>query len=124
VLAPTTPIWMAPIAWGIAGLGIGMAFSTHSLVVLEMAPRGQEGGASAALQLTNVLGVALGTGVGGVIIGATSVGGGPQTGITIQSILMIGVAMLAMLAGLRLPWRYDAAPEPAPAVVASEAGVV
>jgi MFS family permease len=123
VLMPTTPIWLAPIAWGIAGLGIGMAFSTHSLVVLEMAPRGQEGSASAALPLANVLGSALGTGLGGVIIGATSTGG-PLMGITIQSILMIGVAMLGMLAAMRLPWRYDAAPEPAPAATASAVGVV
>jgi MFS family permease len=123
VLAPTTPIWLAPAAWGVAGLGIGMSFSTHSLTVLEMAPRGQEGSASAALQLANVLGVALGTGVGGVIIGATSASGGPQMGITIQSVLMIGVTVLAMAAALRLPQRREATREPAPAASASEAGV-
>ncbi len=105
VLAPATPVWLAPVAWGVAGLGMGMSFSTHSLVVLEMAPTGQEGSASSALQLANVLGVALGTGLGGVIIAATSAGGGPQTGITIHSVLMIGVTVVAMLAGLRLPWR-------------------
>jgi MFS family permease len=105
VLTPATPVWLAPIVWGVAGLGIGMCFSTHSLVVLEMAPTGQEGSASAALQLASALGVALGTGLGGVIIAATSAGGGPQIGITIQSALMIGVTVVAMLAGLRLPWR-------------------
>ncbi len=52
-----------------------------------------------------LLGIALGTGLGGVIIAATSAGGGPQTGITIQSALMIGVIVIGMLAGLRLPWR-------------------
>src|SRR6185295_12486427 len=103
---------------------IGMAFSTHSLVVLETAPSGQEGGASAALQLANVLGVALGTGLGGVIISATSAGGGPQAGIVIQSVLMIGVTALGMVAALRLPWRRAAAPAAAPMAPASEGGGV
>ena len=105
VLAPATPVWLAPFVWGIAGLGIGMSFSTNSLVVIEMAPRGQEGSASASLQLASALGVALGTGLGGVIIAATNAGVGPRTGITIQSALMIGVIVIGMLAGLRLPRR-------------------
>jgi hypothetical protein len=94
---------LAPFAWGVAGLGIGLSFSTHTLVVLEQSQPGQEGAASAALQLGNVLGVALGAGIGGVIIAGTNTGNGPQLGITIHSMLMIGVLVLGMLTAMRLP---------------------
>jgi hypothetical protein len=60
------------------------------------------------MQLANMLGVALGTGIGGVIIGdagvaAAGAGGAAYTGILVQSALMIGVTALAVLAALRLP---------------------
>jgi MFS family permease len=110
VLSPAVPALLASVAWGVAGLGIGLAFSTISLVVLETAPAGQEGSASSAMQLANMLGVALGTGIGGVIIGdaggsAAGAGGAAQAGIFIQSLLMIGVTALAVVAALRLPSR-------------------
>jgi MFS family permease len=125
VLAPTVPVALALVAWGVAGLGMGIAFSTISLAVLESAPPGHEGTASASMQLTNVLGVALGTGVGGVIIGyASAQNGTPHTGIMSQDLLMIGVAGLAIVAAMRLPGRREPAPEPAPGrpAAASEAG--
>lgn len=102
----TVPVLVAPIAWGVAGLGIGIAFSTIALVVLETAPAGQEGLASAAMQLSNVLGVALGTGIGGVIIAALGgEAGRPRAGILAQDALMIVVVLLGVLAALRLPDR-------------------
>jgi len=63
------PVWVVAVAWGAAGLGIGLAYSTLTLIVLERATKGQEGTAATALQLANVLGVALGTGVGGATLG-------------------------------------------------------
>ncbi|HEU5102282.1 MAG TPA: MFS transporter [Roseiflexaceae bacterium] len=104
VLAPGVPVLLAPLAWGIAGLGMGFAFSTNSLVVLEAAPPGQEGVASAALQLANTLGVAIGAGIGGAIIGSdgTTVS---AWSIVIQNSAMIGVLVLTALAASRLPSR-------------------
>jgi MFS family permease len=106
VLAPAVPLLLAPIAWGVAGMGMGLAFSTNSLVVLETAQPGQEGVASSALQTTNVLGAALGAGLGGVIIGGASVAAVVQTsGIVTQDMVMIGIIGLAMFAASRLPNR-------------------
>ena len=104
VLAPAVPAWLALAAWAVAGLGVGLAFSALTLVVLEMAPAGQEGAATSAMQLANVLGVALGTGLGGVIVAYASAGGGqPTIGILGQDLLMIGVLALAVLTASRLP---------------------
>jgi MFS family permease len=103
-LVPSLPALLAPIAWGVAGLGMGLAFSTNSLVVLEAAQPGQEGSASAALQLANVLGVAIGAGIGGAIIGNTGTTVALSS-IIIQDVAMIGVLLLTALAASRLPNR-------------------
>ncbi len=113
-LLPAVPVLFAALGWAVAGLGIGLAFSTHSLVVLESAPAGQEGSSAAALQLANVLGFALGAGIGGVIVGSTSASGAVSlSGLLYQDLLMVGVALLAMLVARRLPER--AAPGSSPA---------
>ena len=98
VLFPTTPVVFSPIAWGIAGLGMGIAYSTLSLVVLEHAGQGSEGTATAAIQLLNVLGSALGAGVGGALVAYTSRGDkGVGVGIFWQIMLMLAVLALALL---------------------------
>ncbi|MGI8491647.1 MAG: MFS transporter, partial [Acidimicrobiales bacterium] len=63
LLVHQVPLAFAPIWWAVAGFGIGMAYSPLSVTTLDAAPPGQEGRASAGLQLADVLGVALGTGI-------------------------------------------------------------
>ena len=65
VAQATVPTATAVLAWGLAGLGMGLAYSPIALVVLAEAPLGGEGSATASLQLSDTLGVALGTGVAG-----------------------------------------------------------
>lgn len=106
VLWPATPALMAPAAWAVAGLGMGLAFSTLSLTVLETAPLGREGEAAASLQLANVLGGGLGTGVGGALIGLLgAAGGGLGRALLIQDLAMIAVAVAAFGVAGRLPGR-------------------
>lgn len=119
-LSPAVPVWAVLAAWGLAGLGMGLAFSSISLVVLATAPAGQEGAATAALQLANVLSIALGTGLGGVLVAASSARtGSPNSGVLAQSLLMIGVIVLALLTTLRLPGR---AAQPGPGGQAAPEG--
>ncbi len=60
--------WWIVLAWALAGAGMGAALPSISVTVLAEARRGAEGQASAALQLTDVLGMALGTGVTGAVV--------------------------------------------------------
>ncbi len=62
------PIVVGVAGWGVAGLGMGMGYSPITLLVLHLAPAGREGTASAGLQLADVLGTALGAGVGGIVL--------------------------------------------------------
>jgi len=104
VLIPDVPVAVAVGAWGVGGLGMGLAYSTISLVVLETALPGQEGSATASMELASVLGSALGTGLGGAIIGvATTRGSTPGTGILVVDSIVIAITGIAMLTAMRLP---------------------
>jgi MFS family permease len=106
VLSPRAPLLLAAIAWAIAGVGMGIAYSTTSLVVLEMAAPSQAGAASASLQLSSVLGIALGTGVGGAILaGATALGRSTAWAIAaLDALALLGV-VLGLAAARRVPGR-------------------
>lgn len=98
------PPAVASAAWLMAGLGMGLAFTTVSLTVLEAAKPGREGVASAALQLANALGTALGAGCGGVVLGRASTAGWSVVhGLAFESLLMLGVTAAAALAASRMP---------------------
>ena len=106
VLSPAVPAEVAVVSWGLAGLGIGLAYSTTALVVLECAPPGGEGGASSAMQLSNVLGTAIGTGVGGAILARISAAGGSTTrAIAVTDALVLVTALAAAAVSIRLPGR-------------------
>ncbi|MDP9370238.1 MAG: MFS transporter [Chloroflexota bacterium] len=114
VLAPSVPAVAAPVAWGIAGLGIGIAYSTISLVILETSPAGQEGVAAAGMQLANALGVALGAGLGGVLVAALSTTEEPsRASLLTQDLLMVGVLAISILITGRLPASAKPAEVPA-----------
>ena len=99
VLAPQVPLSAAVAAWGLAGLGMGLAYSPISITVLRDAPSGQEGSATSAMQLSDVLGTALGTGVSGAIVAAAAVlGTDPRPGLVVA----FGVSVTAVAGGLAL----------------------
>ncbi|HLV80163.1 MAG TPA: hypothetical protein VKT32_07760, partial [Chthonomonadaceae bacterium] len=104
ILHPSVPRVLALPIWGLGGLGMGLAYSTSKLVILENMPPGQEGAVSASMQLTDALGSALGTGIGGAILAALAAGSGsPRAGIFTNDLLMLAVTGVGMIAALRLP---------------------
>jgi MFS family permease len=102
VVVPRVPIVVVALAWTIAGLGMGMSYSGLSLLVLADAPRGQEGRATSALQLSEMLSIALGTGVGGAAVAAADRAGNLRHGITIALTLAVAAAALSVVASRRL----------------------
>ncbi len=134
-LSYSVPAILGPIAWGIAGLGMGIAYSTISLVVLESSPPGQEGTTTSAMSLANTVGIAMGTGIGGILIAALSSDDTvSRASLAIQDVLMMGVIALGIVVAARLPARPpvkepageavsaapDARPAPSPSVARPE----
>ena len=75
-LVAAVPAPAAALAWAAGGLGMGLAFPAHTLVVFEHAPAGQEGRVSGTLQLVDVLGTALSAGTGGALVATLGTRGG------------------------------------------------
>jgi MFS family permease len=105
------PVGLLVAAWTVAGLGIGLAYAPLSVTVLSSAAPGQEGRSSASLQLSDVLGVALGTGVGGVVVAlGDGRGWATASSLTIAFLITLAGAVFGVLAAGRLP---RSLPEPA-----------
>src|SRR5439155_17653064 len=120
VLSPAVTVWWSVPAFALAGLGMGLAYSPLSLVVLAEATPGAEGTATAGLQLSDVLGTALGTGVAGAIIAATARAGAEGwVGLALAfacagSVGLVGIALSPRLRARR---HLAAAPVAEPSAV-------
>lgn len=102
VLVAPAPGPVAIASWALAGFGIGISYPVTTLIVFEKTAKGGEGGAASALQLVNVLGVALGTGAGGAILALATAGDGSQVAaIATIDAVMIAVALIGMGATCR-----------------------
>lgn len=98
------PVAFAPVAWGVAGLGMGLAYSGCSLTVFQTADTGQEGAATSSMQLASILGTALGAGIGGAWIAALSdADDASRSALVIQDLLMIGVLAIAFVIVRNVP---------------------
>ncbi len=75
------------------------------MTTLDRAAPGEEGRATSALQLCDVLGQALGTGVAGAIVAATATGIGHRPGVALAFSFGIAVALCGVVIGTRLPAR-------------------
>ena len=98
-----TPVLMAAVGWGVAGLGMGLAYSSISLAVLAGATERALGSASASLQLSIVLGTAFGAGIGGAIVATgASAGWATATSDALVFALMAGFAAVGLVVSRRL----------------------
>ncbi|HXC49449.1 MAG TPA: MFS transporter [Candidatus Limnocylindrales bacterium] len=103
VLVSPWPVVLAGLSWATAGLGIGLCYSSATLMVFERTPKGEEGEAAAALQLANVLGVALGTGAGGAAVSVLMARGCSHTAaIAAADVLMLVAAIAGLFASARI----------------------
>jgi MFS family permease len=104
LLLPGCPAAVGIVAWAVAGAGMGLTYPVSGLTVLEDAPAGYVGAATASLQLADTLGVALGTGLGGVALSVAVAGGASsRLGIAAADVIAITAALVAIAATRGLP---------------------
>lgn len=102
--ADAVPLPVPIVGWGVAGLGMGLAYAPISMTVLRAAAPGQEGAATSAMQLCDNLGFALGAGLGGVAVAVGDASSWhPRSGILIAFALAAAVAVAGQLESRRLP---------------------
>ncbi|HQF95184.1 MAG TPA: MFS transporter [Microthrixaceae bacterium] len=109
--------WWAIGAWLVGGLGIGLAYAPLTQAVISAADPAQLGAATSALQLSDVLGFALGTGLGGAIIALADRHGATVDGSSVHAgvLLVFGVTAAVGAVGVasaRRMHRYLGGDEP------------
>jgi MFS family permease len=67
-LPAAVPFWLVYVGAIVAGFGMGLAYSAHAQLALRSVEERHVGGATASLQLSDNLGIALGTGVVGALV--------------------------------------------------------
>ncbi len=93
-------------AWTIAGLGMGLSYAPITLLMLKRAPAGREGWASASLNLADVLGSAMGIGIGGAAISAAvRFGWSLAAGLAAAFAITAAAGIVALTVSSRLPGR-------------------
>jgi MFS family permease len=102
-LLPSMPPAFGILAWAVAGGGMGVAYSPLSVTTLDRAPRGGEGRATSGLQLTDVLGQALGTGAAGAAVAAGVHGLGIRSGVALAFAIAATLGLTALAVSARLP---------------------
>jgi MFS family permease len=91
-------------AWTVAGLGMGMCYSPITLLMMKAAPPGSEGWASASLNLADVLGSAMGIGIGGALISAAvTLGWSLAAGLAAAFAITAVAAVFGLLISRNLP---------------------
>ena len=125
-LLPSVPAGLGVLAWAVAGAGMGLAYAPLSVATLDRAPAGEEGRVTSGLQLCDVLGQAIGTGVAGAIVAATAGGLGHRPGVALAFSFGIVISVTGLIVAARLPDRLIGAekngpPEPVPEAAAADA---
>jgi MFS family permease len=103
-LLSAVPIAAAVVSWAIGGFGMGLGYSSVAVVVLAEAPPGSEGAATAAVQLAQNVGVALGAGVAGAAVAAgASAHWRPAGGLGVAFAITAAAGVLGIPLARRLP---------------------
>ena len=101
-LGPGVPIAIFPLAWLVAGLGMGLGYSGISLTVLGAGEGAEDdggvaGAVVAARQIFDTLGTATGAGVAGACVAIAEAGQHTtRSALTIAFALMIAVALVGV----------------------------
>jgi len=101
IVFDAVPFWCAYPATALGSFGCGLAYTICQAIAVEWAPPGGEGAATASIQLANLLGTALGTCGGAVVIARLSDRLGLAVGLTM--LVAAGLSLVAAVAARRLP---------------------
>lgn len=98
-------IWeiAAAAAWLLAGLGMGLAYTTSTTVAFANAPRGQDGMVSSSTLLGDLFSSSVGVGLGGVLLAATqNFGWSAPASAALSLSLGVAMMMVALVASMRM----------------------
>ena len=102
-LFPGGPLGVAYTAWGLAGVGMGVAYPTVYLATMERAGGGDEASTVSLMAMADSLGTSVGAGLGGSAIAlAQGLGAGLRAGLAGALGLALAAALALLVAAGRL----------------------
>jgi MFS family permease len=116
------PFWTIHLGAAASGFGMGLAYSAHAQLALRSVDERRVGATTSALQLTDNLGIALGSGtVGALVTFGDEIGWAAGSAVAVALLVPIAVATLGVGVSRRLPRTrtIDLATAPAPAPLPS-----
>jgi MFS family permease len=101
--ASGSPLWLIMTVWALSGMSIGAAFSTTSVLVLNLSTASERGRNSASLQLSDQLGSVAGTAGAGTLFAALRDPAHPeQIGVFVVIwVSLAAAALIGIAAGAR-----------------------
>jgi MFS family permease len=91
VALEAVPWQLIAFTWAIGSFGMGILYGSLGVLVLQLSPPEVQGVNSAALQISDSLGVILATGLGGVIFATSHVRAGQDSGVYLTIFLVMTV---------------------------------
>jgi MFS family permease len=102
------PLAFPYLGWLFAGIGMGVAYPTLYMVVMESANQGREGQAVGAAEVGERLGLALGGGLGGACVAIATAAHAPLSiGLAAALSLALAAALASIALAPRLSWMSD-----------------
>jgi predicted MFS family arabinose efflux permease len=106
---PRVPVAAAFAGWGVVGFAMGIVFPTLPLATMRVSRAGEEAGAVASVLLMDVLGVAVGAGLGGGAVAVSqAVGATLASGIAASFAVGLTALVVLLLSGSRISPRAAA----------------
>ncbi|MDQ3405091.1 MAG: MFS transporter, partial [Actinomycetota bacterium] len=103
-VAPTWGLpWLSAVLWLVGGAGMGLAFPSLSVLVLDYSPPDQRGFNTAALQVADMMFSATMVGIGGVLLTALASAADPTDAVVAINLVMAGLAVLGAVLFRRRP---------------------
>ncbi len=93
---PGVPLWLVMLDWSVAGLAMGAALSTTSVLVLKLSSPSDRGRNSASLQLADQLGSVAGTAGAGAVFAALHAPEHPEQ-IGVFVVIWVSLGAIALL---------------------------
>jgi MFS family permease len=89
VALESVPWQVIALTWAIGAFGMGILYGSLGVLILQLSPPEKQGVNSAALQISDSLGVILATGLGGVIFATSHVHAGKDGGVYLTIFLVM-----------------------------------
>jgi MFS family permease len=115
ILVTGASVWLIGPAMVLAGLGMGVGSTSLSVLVLDLVPLSGQSSASAALQLSDVLGSVLGIAAASAVFTALHSGAGDQPAYFVIWTGLAALAAVTVVTGRRCRVRAASADQGVPA---------